>query len=187
LVSTTNCNRKIYEATKTIRSQSETLNRDFFTNAEERKAWAELTRQTNKTQWLGKIRNKLSFHYPSKDDWQASSDPDLGNWSNDDIYLSENSVRALYQGSDHLLLSAMLEKMESSSSAESINTLLHSTLGWIKTFCELIDKTLGRFIADRFTDLNDENAKPSPIQVSHVKQIRLPYWYYNDKEIIPTE
>jgi hypothetical protein len=153
----------------------------------QRKAWAELTRQTNKTQWLGKIRNKLAFHYPNQDDWQASEDPDTGNWSDDDIYLSESSVRTLYQGSDHLLLSAMLEKINSAASADSINTLLHSTLVWIKSFCELIDKTLGRFITERFTDLNDEDTTPSPIQVSHVKQIRLPYWYYNDKEKIPTE
>jgi hypothetical protein len=174
---------KIFEAEIALRSIKKDLKTEFFFDEAAFAELGNLLKQLNASKWLGKIRNQLAFHYPEPDKWRAIEKPNSSNWTNDEIYLSESSSRMFYQGSDHLLISAMLELVEPSLSvantAKAVDTILGKTSDWVKEFCDLLDQAMARFLVAKIADLN--STEIGTVLASDIKSIRLPYWYFNAK------
>ncbi|TAG25592.1 MAG: hypothetical protein EAZ37_12330 [Burkholderiales bacterium] len=174
---------KIYEASDAIKKLSTDRSSLLFANHADSGELEKLLAQTKDTQWLGKIRNKLSFHYPNNTAWQASEEPEQATWSDDEIYMTKDSARTFYQGSDHLLLSAVLQKIDERPNAETVNEILQKTTTWVKEFCELLNRAMAHFIEENFPDLIQTiPTETGTVLAPHISNIRLPFWYYNEMD-----
>ena len=174
---------KIFEATEAINHLSQEERDVLFNTEQEKLDWSKLIKQSNKTAWLGRIRNELSFHYPNAEAWQATEQPEESTWTDDEIFLTEDSARTFYQGSDSLLLSAVLQKIDKNPEAKTIGELLTKTTTWSKDFCDLLNRSMANFIERNFPDVIESGSVGvGTVLAQHINGIKLPFWYYHEMD-----
>lgn len=142
---------------------------------EGRSSQQELFEKLDAASWLGKLRNKVGFHFPTFSQLTPFIQPN-DDWDDDLIYMSEASGNVFYDSANAVVMHWMFSMYGKENSADAIDPMIREMIDIIGCVTSYLENSLGFLIARSM--LTDRNVREpcGTVDSQRFDEVHIPFW-----------
>lgn len=131
-------------------------------------------------EWLIKIRNKLSFHYPSFGDWKDVTTPNA-DWIPDLIFMEELSGNVFYSGPENVARYWMFGRINSDDPSKGVTPLIDELIDLLTVMTSFLEDVLSVFIVEVLLNGSEKPRDIGKVSAPDAKSVAIPFWIHMPK------